>query len=307
MKKIRFWSLILSLVLGLSGCYKEGALHASMENEKVYSEYDLPQGDHDYDKDILEMFKKYNTLFLYKYNPKDIYYNTDEYVNGTYFPEKDSTAAGLFDVPSDEAWVGKQVKLLQELWLDYYPEEFLRQQLPLKVFLVDSLYSAKSGYGSPVELLNNNYLVCRGVDYILVTYGSSRIDEMTKADKYEFKRVLHRVFLDYLDIPVTVEFAAIGNYTIFSNVNNKPYIYRYGFINWDNSSTPQRDWFSYIDAIVDHSYEEWVSDGPSGFLHPSKDTQGKIREKYNLVIEFFKTNYQIDLQKISNDLSSYGE
>ena len=56
MKKIRFWSLILSLVLGLSGCYKEGALHASMENEKVYSEYDLPQGDHDYDKDILEMF-----------------------------------------------------------------------------------------------------------------------------------------------------------------------------------------------------------------------------------------------------------
>ena len=50
-----------------------------------------------------EMFKKYNTLFLYKYNPKDIYYNTDEYVNGTYFPEKDSTAAGLFDVPSDEA------------------------------------------------------------------------------------------------------------------------------------------------------------------------------------------------------------
>lgn len=74
MKKIRFWSLILSLVLGLSGCYKEGALHASMENEKVYSEYDLPQGDHDYDKDILEMFKKYNTLFLYKYNPKDIYY-----------------------------------------------------------------------------------------------------------------------------------------------------------------------------------------------------------------------------------------
>ena len=135
----------------------------------------MSQGNHDYDKDILEMFKKYNTLFLYKYNPRDIYYNTDEYVGGTYFPDKDSTAAGLFDVPSDEAWVGKQIKLLQELWLDYYPNEFLRQGLPLRVFLVDSLYSAKNGIGSPVKLLNNNYLVRRGVDYILVTYVASGV------------------------------------------------------------------------------------------------------------------------------------
>ena len=53
MKKIRFWSLILSLVLGLSGCYKEGALHASMENEKVYSEYE------DNEDVILPDFKNY--------------------------------------------------------------------------------------------------------------------------------------------------------------------------------------------------------------------------------------------------------
>ena len=157
------------------------------------------------------------------------------------------------------------------------------------------------------ELLNNNYLVRRGVDYILVTYGSARIDEMTQADKYEFKRMLHRVFLDYLDIPVTAEFAAISNYTIFSNTNNKPYIHFYGFISWNHSSTPQDDWFTFIDAIVDHPYKEWISDGEFGFLHPGKDTQGKIRVKYNLVVEFFKTNYQIDLQKISDDLSSFDE
>ncbi len=306
MEKMKYCLLVLSLAWGLSGCYKEGSLHASGEDENVYSEYSLPQGDHDYDKDIVEMFKKYNTLFLYKYNPKDIYYDTDKYLNGTYFPEKDSTAAGLFDVPSDEAWVGKQLQLLQELWLDYYPAAFLKQ-LPLKVFLVDSLYSARSGYGTPVELLNNNYLVRRGVDYILVTYGSARIDEMTQADKYEFKRMLHRVFLDYLDIPVTAEFAAISNYTIFSNTNNKPYIHFYGFISWNHSSTPQDDWFTFIDAIVDHPYKEWISDGEFGFLHPGKDTQGKIRVKYNLVVEFFKTNYQIDLQKISDDLSSFDE
>lgn len=306
MEKMKYSLLILCLAWGLSGCYHEDSLHASPEKENVYSEYDLPQGDHDYDKIIVEMFEKYNTLFLYKYNPVDVYYDKDKYLNGTYFPEQDSTASGLFYVPSDEAWVGKQVELLQELWLKYYPDAFLKR-LPLKVFLADSLYSAKSGLGTPVELLNITYLVRRGIDYIMVTYGSSRIEKMTQAEKYEFKRSLHRVFLDHLDLPVTSEFAEVSNYTIFSNTNYKKYIHVYGFLNWENSTTPQDDWFSYIDAIVDHPYDELISDGEYGYLHPSKDTQKRILQKYNMVIDYFKNNYQIDLQKISNDLSTFGE
>lgn len=304
MKTIIYLAIILSITIGVLGCKKEGSLIASQEPENIYSEYTLPQGNHDYDQDIKTLFNRYNTLFLYKYNPKDIYYNSDTYLAGTYYTKNDSTSSGMFDVASDEAWVGKQIDLLKELWLDYYPDNFLKK-LPLKVFMVDSLYTAKSGYGSPSSLINNNILARKGVDYFLVTYGSKRISTMTQQEKYTYKKALHRTFLDNIDLPVPKDFAEVSNYTIFSNVNNKAYMNFYGFINWDQSKTPKDDWKVFMDAIIDQPYSVWISDGPLGFLHPSKDTQKRILKKYNIVIDHFKKEYQIDLLKISNDLSDY--
>ena len=74
MKAIR---LIMGMAfLALTACYEEDKLTPSEEGENVYNgEYTLPQGNHDYDNDILELFSKYQTMFLYKYEPHDIYYN----------------------------------------------------------------------------------------------------------------------------------------------------------------------------------------------------------------------------------------
>lgn len=304
MNNINYWVVALCLTLGFAGCKKEGALEASTDRESIYSEYDLPQGNHPYDNDIKDLFNRYNTLFLYKYKPNDIFYNTDQYLGGSYSSEENITKNGLFDVKSDEAWVGQQIDLLKVLWLNYYKDDFLKR-LPLKVFMVDSLYSAKDGTGRPETLINNNFLARKGIDHLLVTYGSSRIATMTKKEKYEYKKALHRTFLDNVNLPVTNEFALVSNYTIFSNVNNKQYMHFYGFINWENSKTPQDDWKVFMDAIIDQPYSVWISDGPLGFLHPTKDTQKRILQKYNLIIEHFKDKYQIDLQKISNDLSDY--
>lgn len=298
--KCRLAIVGIVLIMGLSGCYKEDKLTPSEDGEPVYSENVLPQGNHEYDEVIMEMFQKWQTLFLYKYEEKDLYYNVTEYLGGSYDVEKDSTVAGLFDVPSNEDWVGEQLKLLQELWLGYYPDDFLKR-LPHKVYLVDSLFSATSGIGRPQQNIRDNWLTHSGNDYMLVTYGSVRIQNMTQEEKIEYKKELHKTFLEELDLPVPADFSAISNYSIFSNTSYKEYIYAYGFLNWDYSKTPQDDWMSYLDMVLSFSYEELTSEGEHGYLHVSKDSQGLIREKYDLLLAHFREEYQIDLYKIAND------
>ena len=304
MKAIR---LIMGMAfLALTACYEEDKLTPSEEGENVYNgEYTLPQGNHDYDNDILELFSKYQTMFLYKYEPHDIYYNynTDAYLGGSYDAEKDSTYSGMFDIPSDEAWVGKQLDLLKELWLGYYPDDFLLKRLPQKVYMVDSLFSAADGRGTPLQNLRTNLLVWSGGDYMLVTYGDERVQAMTREEKFEYKIELNLEFLMGLGLPVTAAFSGVSNYTIFSNINNQQYIYQYGFLNWNNSTTPQDDWLSYLELAVSVPYEELIVEGPNGFLHPSKDSRGLISQKYELIVEHFLSEYQIDLKKIGRDFA----
>ena len=53
MKKVL--GLFLGGLLLLAGCYDEGSLNPSPEPELIYGKYTLPQGDHDYDDDILNL------------------------------------------------------------------------------------------------------------------------------------------------------------------------------------------------------------------------------------------------------------
>ena len=74
-------------------------------------------------------------------------------------------------------------------------------------------------------------------------------------------------------------------------------------MNWNNSTTPQDDWLSYLELAVSVPYEELIVEGPNGFLHPSKDSRGLISQKYELIVEHFLSEYQIDLKKIGRDFA----
>src|SRR5687767_1853430 len=107
----------LCLCCFVTACKKEEKLSPTEEKENVYGDHTLPQGNHAYDADILQLFQKYNTLFLYKYVHHDLYYSQgyySGYTGGTYDPVKDSvTRVGYFDVPANEAWIGQQLNLLK--------------------------------------------------------------------------------------------------------------------------------------------------------------------------------------------------
>ncbi|NII27556.1 hypothetical protein HB364_20910 [Pseudoflavitalea sp. X16] len=288
--------LLLSCLV--TGCKKEGKLTPSEEKEGVYGDHTLPQGNHPYDADILQLFQKYQTLFLYKYVPHDLYYNINYYLGGVYDPVKDSTTKhGYFDVPAKEAYVGKQLDMLKDIWLKYYPDALLKQALPKQVYLLDSLYYAYNGPGKPLDNWPSFLDFYQGPDYFAVSYGGTYLDNITAAEKYALKSQLHTATLMLARlkgaIKPTAAFAAVTNYSTLVWNNYYPQG-ALGYWLLDAG----KDLDLYMKAIVSNSYAELTA--PGGILHPAVDTKGLIKKKYDMVIAYFQSTFGIDLQAIGN-------
>ena len=283
----------------LAGCKKEAKLTPTTTPEDVYGDSTLPQGNHPYDADILQLFKKYNTLFLYKYKPHDLYYNVTDYIGGTYDTASDQTTKpGYFDVPADEAYVGVQLDLLKELWLNYYPDSLLKKGLPQKVYLVDSFYLAYSGPGKPLDNYPTFLEAFKGGDYILATWGSARITNIALADKYALKSQLNADFLDLAHAQGAVTrspaFTALTDYSAVNYYTADAL----GVIDYYNHGTPDTDWDLYMETIVSNSYATLTS--PGNILSPDRDTNGIFLKKYNIMIAYFQSVFGVDLQAIGN-------
>ena len=282
----------------VTACRKEEKLTASPDRENVYGDYTLPQGNHPYDTEIVQMFQQYNTLFLYKYVPHDLYYQVIYNTGGIYDAVKDSTTRyGYFDVPANEAYVGQQLDLLKEIWLKFYPDALLKAALPKKVFLLDSFYFAYAGAGKPTDNWPTLYDTYQGEDFFAVTWGGTRLNAITMAEKYDLKSTLNTMFLTLAHqkgaIKRSTAFTALTNYPAVTYTN----YYEMGIINY-YTRTPDTDWDTFMQTIVSNSYASLTA--PGGVLHPGVDTKGLIRKKYDLMIAYFKTVLGVDLQAIGD-------
>lgn len=296
MKRLINYTAILILLMA-AACKKEAALTPTEKPEDVYGDHTLPQGNHPYDADIVAFFKKYNTLILYKYKPNDLYHNQADWLGGAYDATTNKTRGGLFDVPSEETYVGKQLDLMKEVMLKFYPDDFLLKGLPKKVFLVDSFFLADRGTGTPQYNLTENLFAYTGSDFLLFTYGGSRIETITQEEKNLLKGKVNTVWLSTLTERQIVKrqsaFHALTDY------NNIDYWYPQdqGIIDY-YKSTPEKDWNCFVETIVSKPYSELIA--PGGELHPSFDTKGLIRKKYDILINYFRNAFGIDLQAIGN-------
>lgn len=290
-------SALLLLFLLAAGCKKEAALTATEEKENVYGDHTLPQGNHTYDADILQLFQKYNTLFLYKYVPHDLYYQLKDYTGGKYDAVKDSTFYGYFDVPANENYIGQQLGLLKDTWLKFYPDVALKAMLPKKVFLLDSFFYAYTGKGKPIDNWPYLYDTYQGEDFFAVTWGGSRITSISAAERYSLKSTLNALFLKTARqkqiIVRSQAFSTVSNYTAATWSN----YWELGLIDY-YSRTPDTDWDAFVTMIVSNTYADLTA--PGGYLSSSWDTKGLIRKKYDIMIAWFKTNWGIDLQAIGN-------
>lgn len=298
--KYKLIFVTLSIVLWV-GCYEEDSLTPTETGELKYS---VPQGDHDYDQKIVDWNERSGFYILYKYEPKDIYWNVNSW-NEVVYDSVDMTTKGTIkaELP-DENYVGKQLEFLEWGFLNFYQDTMLRRCMPMKLLLAKNLKKTKS-FNNLIDLD-----VCFGFNEIVLSHGDQTIDTLAGRHKELIKDTINILFLSRLR---TQEKVAISK--VFADVSKAYYdqtapsgIYEKGFVNVDRylKRTKVNDWDAYVQAIVKTPYSvliEEPADGDTtfkGILNAKKDTKNLIRAKYNIIIDYFKREYGLDLQAIGN-------
>lgn len=266
---------LLFLIIGLAlGCKKEPAI----QPDTIRPEYHLPQGNHPYDKKILDFHEKYGTYVLYKFTDKDFQWNIT--TNLLYAAD-----------PGDEGYIEQSLEMLDKKLFSFYTEGFLKLSLPYKILLSSRIREIKGPdtVATPVNTVST---------FSQFTFGqaSPRIDHLTEEQLKTLKGDLHVAYWKQAVVTKKVElpdiFVAATDYGAVQDYNKDQYgVFKYSF-----GMGAKEDLMDYINAIVTHTAAELEA---TIFL-PKNDPQGRFRFKYNAIINYYKTKYNVDLQAIGN-------
>ena len=136
MKKILSTSIALMAIL-FAGC-GEDELTPQVETTSNYEKYIVENATRtSADSLIYEWFKEYKTAFVYNIDDKDIRWLWSSKFRVEYTP---------FDPgrEKDMEMLKKHLLLIKQSFLDKYDEEFLRECLPYKIFLIKDLQTTQT-------------------------------------------------------------------------------------------------------------------------------------------------------------------
>ena len=267
-----------------------GLMACSDDNEIGYvepweDEYVLPQGKSDADDRIVAFYEQYNRYILYEYTYLDIRYE----LNVT-----------NFELP-DPQYVGDMLDFLDEIWFDFYSDEFKQKYLPLKIMLAKS-FPTNYGY---------EYRCFVGSSCVGIGYCRDELREFTPEEKLAFMQDLQTNlwynYMDILDIPE--EFFEISSYTSaagtdpesanYSRARGFVEEYYFGYVprEWyvvadyyTGEIDKERDLASFIKGMILRSSEDWAED----LKWPL------VKKKYDLLRNWLQETYGFDLQKIGD-------
>ncbi|HVI44198.1 MAG TPA: hypothetical protein VM802_04995 [Chitinophaga sp.] len=252
--------------------------------------FELPQGNAPYDHQIVDWYRKYGSYVLYRFPGKEFRYG----ITGFYYEAVLMRTADTIALPA-------AVEFLKHSWFDFYTDDFLRKYLPFKILLAGQMLVSETG------LDTTNYPVTypmAGFDYIIFPAVDTAFRDMTKEQRRKLKTAVHALFLEILlyngnppKITPPAAFFEVSSYDQKQTVSNR---YEHGFLvlGYDNNRpippSKYRDLMSYIYKIISTPARELQAT----ILAPATDKNGLVGKKYNLLLQFFKTQYQVDLQAI---------
>ena len=173
MKKRYIIGIFIGSVLFCS-CAKDSALGPDVSLER---DYVLPQGKSPQaDGRIVDLYEKYGSYFLYDFTLLDL--NWNQVANSTSY----KLALG------DPAYAGDMLDLLDEVWLQFYPEEFLKKNLPYRVFMADTIYQVLSYMDRPMECVKT------GDNSLAFGYMNADTKKKTATEKLALKNTVQTLF-----------------------------------------------------------------------------------------------------------------
>lgn len=332
--KIMAMMAVTVAALALTSCdYSEDALQPS----DIKSAYRLPQGDHAYDQRIVDFYKKYGSSILYKFTDKDACWTPTGWKS--YQPDMESPASsvtGPVMTCANEAYIGQQLDLLDEVWFSKFNDKMLKDFLPAKILLCDKLDSCyvnvvwdfssypytqnPDPHADPVPAWYN-------FDNIAVAYGNANIGNLTAKDKALLQDRIMHLWPEYICTSIlkpTEEFVSSAAYGKFTNASYIKDCCAQGILSETYSATPESDWRKFMIMMLCYP-ESWLNDDTivvgqwDGWTHPeygassihepkdyqgiltsAKDTNGLVLKRYKIVRQYFIDNYGFDLQSVGN-------
>ena len=267
------------------------------DSETLYpsdiAEYEIviPQGDHDYDDRIVEWFERTGVYILYQFDSVDVYYHP-------------TSGWGNFSVKeADEDYVGAQLDFVEKNFLNFYPDEVLRKCMPLKICLGKELIGALFPGNHYQSHFNN----------LIISHGDATLTALTAEERETFKSQINNFLLERIVNSLSLEaFYDVSDYSWTSSVEipATSECYSLGFILQPNQFSGENyfDAIEFAKMIITNPYEKLTEEPESaaynrtdftGILHPKKDVNGLILEKYKLIVAAF-AEWGIDLQKIGD-------
>ena len=296
--KQRILYILVCVSVWMMSCDKEDALSPTKTPEIGYV---VPQGDHDYDQKIVDWSERYNSFILYKFNMKEVYWTVNQWIESVENPEGSlyPYTAGIRAANADENYVGQQLELLEKSFLNLYPDTTLMRCLPIKLLLCSQLCWRTVNNKETFYNTYNSY------DCMAFNWGNADVLTMTAAQKTTFKIDVNLAFLKRL----------LANKKIFANADfyagvaysptvTNQNMYSRGFVY--RGTKLENDAEYYIQAIISTTYEDLTAEVPAndytfkGILNSTKDVNGLIRYRYDILVNHLKTAYGIDLQAIGD-------
>lgn len=289
--------LFLSCLLA-AGCYHEDELSSSSEPELIYGKYTLPQGNHEYDNDIVAFYKEYSSLLLYKFTEIDFGWTPTGFAGwevATDTVRNDVSASYEFKpkgVPADEEYVGHLIELLEEKWFKHLSDT-LMLCLPQRILLCDVIENMQVGLGyEPPKEERTCRNVFSGYFHIAVGGANERILTMTAADKNQLKNDINIAFFEKIEaiLSAPMAFRAVSTYGDGSENGTL----ENGILNSENRTSPQKDWMDYIRLGLSTTTE--------GLQADYFDAYPKVKEKYDIMAKYLKDEFKFDIAAVGNNV-----
>ena len=256
-------------------------------------EYVLPQGKSDADDRIVAFYEQYNRYILYEYTYLDLRYE----LGGGYNHE----------LP-DPACVGDMLDLLDEVWFDFYPEDFKQKHLPLKIMLAEPILSEDNTDFAYSDVAN--FSAVRS-SCVVIAIDADTLRNLTPEKKFDLKKNLQtglwNAYLNEFDFPE--EFFEVSSYLSVANADpeSTDYSRARGFVerhsmgdNWEpwyettnyytNQLDKDTDLSSFVMGMILKSSAEWAED----LEWPL------VKKKYDLLRNWIIDTYGFDLQDIGD-------
>ena len=102
-------------------------------------------------------------------------------------------------------------------------------------------------------------------------------------NEISLKRCVYCLFRVYCKVfGISSRIFMVSNYS--DNISADD-IYANGILNHYHRTSLENDWFDYLKLAIENSINDLEAEG--GVLSESVDVNGKIREKYTIMIDFF--------------------